>query len=114
MSEKTLTIAHRKDRSRRTHVKARVTGRPRLIVFRSNKAIYAQIFDDETGKAIAGVSSLKSKKKGVEAAAEVGKTIAELGKAKKIKEVSFDRNGYRYHGRVKALADSAREGGLQF
>ena len=114
MSEKSNAIAHKKARSHRSHVKARVSGRPRLVVFRSNQAIYAQIFDDASGKALAGTSSLKSKKKGMEAAAEVGKTIAELAGKKKVSEVSFDRNGYRYHGRVKALADAAREAGLKF
>ena len=114
MSEKSLAIKHQKDRAHRSHVKARVSGKPRLIVYRSNKAIYAQIFDDASGKALAGTSSLKSKKSGMEAASEVGKTIAELGGKKKVTEVVFDRNGYRYHGRVKALADAAREAGLKF
>jgi large subunit ribosomal protein L18 len=92
---------------------------PRLSVFRSNKAIYAQLIDDATGTTIAAASSLdksiadatgtKSEK-----AAMVGKAIAEKAKAINIEEVKFDRGGYLYHGRVKSVADAAREGGLKF
>lgn len=91
--------------------------RPRLSVFRSNTNIYAQIIDDVNGVTIASASSLKDVKKGagnVEGAKVVGKLIAERAKDKKITSVVFDRSGYLYHGRVKALADAAREAGLEF
>lgn len=88
---------------------------PRLCVFRSNQAIYAQLIDDVKGVTIASSSSLelKLKNNNLEAAA-VGKDIAEKAKKAKIKTVVFDRGGYLYHGRVKALADAARENGLEF
>ena len=89
---------------------------PRLCVFRSNQAIYAQLIDDVKGVTIASSSSLelKLKNNNLEAAATVGKDIAEKAKKAKIKTVVFDRGGYLYHGRVKALADAARENGLEF
>lgn len=89
---------------------------PRLCVFRSNQAIYAQLIDDVKGVTIASSSSLelKLKNNNLEAAAAVGKYIAEKAKKAKIKTVVFDRGGYLYHGRVKALADAARENGLEF
>ena len=89
---------------------------PRLCVFRSNQAIYAQLIDDVKGVTIASSSSLelKLKNNNLEAAAAVGKDIAEKAKKAKIKTVVFDRGGYLYHGRVKALADAARENGLEF
>lgn len=89
---------------------------PRLCVFRSNQAIYAQLIDDVKGVTIASSSSLelKLKNNNLEAAAAVGKDIAEKAKKAKIKTVVFDRGGYLYHGRVKALADTARENGLEF
>jgi len=89
---------------------------PRLCVFRSNQAIYAQLIDDVKGVTIASSSSLelKLKNNNLEAAAAVGKDIAEKAKKAKIKAVVFDRGGYLYHGRVKALADAARENGLEF
>lgn len=89
---------------------------PRLCVFRSNQAIYAQLIDDVKGVTIASSSSLelKLKNNNLEAAAAVGKDIAEKAKRAKIKTVVFDRGGYLYHGRVKALADAARENGLEF
>ncbi|MEQ8353905.1 MAG: 50S ribosomal protein L18 [Kiloniellaceae bacterium] len=96
-------------------------GRPRLSVFRSGKHIYAQVIDDSEGRTVAAASSvdtaLKTKlKNGADkaAAAEVGKLVAERAVAAGIKEVVFDRGGYLFHGRVKALADAAREGGLTF
>ncbi len=101
-------------RARRTHAMARVSGRPRLIVVKSNKAIAAHIMDDEQGKVVCGVSSLKLKSTGAAAAAEVGKAVAEKAKKLKISKVSFDRNGRQYHGQVKALADAARDAGLEF
>ena len=92
------------------------TEAPRLCVFRSNQAIYAQLIDDVKGVTIASSSSLelKLKNNNLEAAAAVGKDIAEKAKKAKIKTVVFDRGGYLYHGRVKALADAARENGLEF
>jgi len=101
-------------RAKRTHLRARISGAPRLLVFRSNTSIYAQIIDDENGKVICGTSGLKLKTTGVAAAQEVGTKIAELAKAKKVTQVAFDRNGYAYHGGIKALAEAARKGGLEF
>ena len=92
---------------------------PRLTVFRSNKEIYAQLIDDVNGNTIVSSSSAEkeiSKSKGnkTETASLVGKKLAEKAVSKGIKQVSFDRSGYLYHGRVKSLADGAREGGLKF
>lgn len=102
-------------------IRAKVSGtaeRPRLSVFRSNKAIYAQLIDDVAGHTLAAASSveLKTEVEGftVEVAKKVGQRIAEKAVAKNIAAVVFDRNGYLYHGKVKALADGAREGGLKF
>jgi large subunit ribosomal protein L18 len=116
----TLTTRQaRERRHRRIRGKVRGTAeRPRLAVFRSNKGIFAQLIDDQSGKTLAGASWLGLKKsfKGnkVEQAAEVGKLVAEAAKKAGIEEVVFDRGGYLYHGRVKALAEGAREGGLKF
>jgi len=90
--------------------------RPRLCVFRSNKHIYAQLINDEAGKVIAGVSDFKIDKKikGVKRAKETGLLAAKLFIEKGYKNVVFDRGGYKYHGRVKALAEGARAGGLNF
>ncbi len=94
------------------------TERPRLSVYRSNKGIYAQIIDDVTGKTIVSASSLSKDFSAtgtkIEQSAAVGKLVAEKAVAAGIKDVVFDRNGYLYHGRVKSLADGAREGGLNF
>jgi len=89
---------------------------PRISVFRSNKSIYAQIIDDVAGHTLVSASSkdLKSAKSSVESSKEVGMKLAEKAKAAGIENVVFDRSGYKYHGRVKALADGAREGGLKF
>jgi large subunit ribosomal protein L18 len=102
-------------------IRHRVSGtaaRPRLSVFRSNTAIYAQLIDDEVGRTLAAASSveLKSEIEGysIETAKKVGQRLAEKAVGKNITAVVFDRNGYLYHGKVKALADGAREGGLQF
>ena len=95
-------------------------GRPRLTVYRSGKHIYAQLIDDAQSRTIASASSGEAAKEGekksynVAAAAKVGKLIASRGIEKGVKKVVFDRGGYLYHGRVKALADAAREGGLEF
>ncbi len=91
---------------------------PRLSVFRSNKEIYAQVIDDENGRTLAAASSYKNKAASgcnkSNAAALVGKELAEKAKSAGVAKVVFDRNGYKFHGRVKALADAAREGGLIF
>jgi large subunit ribosomal protein L18 len=94
-------------------------GRPRLSVFRSSKHIYAQVIDDTKGETLASASSVEKDARGktganVDAAKAVGKRIAERAVAAGVKQVAFDRAGYKYHGRVKALADAAREGGLEF
>ena len=90
--------------------------RPRLSVYRSLNHIYAQVIDDLNGHTLASASSLQAKVAGgnVASAADVGKLLAEKAKAAGVTQVMLDRNGYRYHGRVKALADAAREGGLSF
>ena len=90
--------------------------RPRLSVFRSNKEIYCQLIDDVSRQTIASASSVKASKEGSKSdiAKNVGLEIAEKAKAQNIGSIVFDRSGYLYHGRVKALADGAREGGLQF
>ena len=95
---------------------ARNTEAPRLSVFRSNKHIWAQIIDDKLGKTLASVSSKSIKNKGTksEIASLVGQEIAKIAKTKKITNVRFDRSFYRYHGRVKSLAEGARSGGLKF
>lgn len=87
---------------------------PRLAIFRSNKQMYAQLIDDLSGSTIATSSSLKLKSTGVAQAKEVGESIAKEAQAKGVTSVVFDRGGYLYHGRVKALAEAAREGGLKF
>ncbi len=104
---------------RRGRVRSRVSGlvnRPRLSVFRSSGHIYGQLIDDETGKTLISASSMevKTKAKKGEVSLEVGKLLAKKALEKNLKAVVFDRGGYRYHGRVKALADGAREGGLEF
>lgn len=103
---------------RRLRIRAKISGtatQPRLSVFRSNKNIFAQLIDDTTGVTLVEASSLKSGKAGnIDQAKAVGKELAKKAKAKKITDVVFDRGGYLYHGRVKALADAAREAGLQF
>jgi len=105
----------------RRNIRRAAGGRARLSVFRSSKHIYAQVIDDTKGETVASASSLEKtmregKKTGanIDAAKAVGKLVAERAAAKGIKEVVFDRGGYLFHGRVKALADAAREGGLKF
>ena len=100
----------------RTRLKALSNGRPRLSVFRSSKNIYAQIIDDAQGVTLAHASSLEGDQKGSdkEAAARVGKLVAERALEKGVKDVVFDRGGFIYHGRVIALAVAAREAGLNF
>jgi large subunit ribosomal protein L18 len=115
---------HKQQLRRRLHVRRNITGtpeRPRLTVFRSSKHIYAQLIDDLSGTTLAAASSNTSDLRkslpyggNVKAAAEVGKKIAAVAKEKGITKAAFDRGHYRYHGRVKALADGARAGGLSF
>ena len=108
---------------RRRKIKARIRGkisgtakRPRLCVFRSNKQIYAQLIDDVAGNTIVAASSMGLDKQGTksEIAAQVGENVAKKAIAAGIDTVVFDRNGFLFHGRVKALADGARKGGLKF
>ena len=113
-------FGRRKTRVRKSVRKA-AHGRPRLSMFRSSKHIYAQVIDDAQGHTIASASSIDKDMRGklktgadTDAAAEVGKILAERAKAAGVTQVVFDRGGYLYHGRVKALADAAREGGLSF
>ena len=113
-----LNKVQKRDRIKR-RVRGKISGSaelPRLSVYKSNKEIYAQLIDDKEGKTLASASSrtLKAKGNKVEISAEVGKAIAEKAKAAGIENIVFDRNGFVYHGRVKALADGAREGGLKF
>ena len=117
---------NRIERRRRIHYRIRkhVNGtaeRPRLVVFRSNKQIYAQVIDDEKGVTLVaaasndkGLAAECKDKNGIDAAAIIGKAVAQRAIEKGITTVSFDRGGYLYHGRVKSLADAAREGGLVF
>ena len=115
-----LTQTERRRARVRQSLKRKSTARPRLSVFRSFKNIYVQIIDDQKGVTLAAASSiekdLKGKVKGGKraAATEVGKLIAERAKKAGINDVVFDRGGYLYHGRVRALAEGAREGGLKF
>lgn len=103
---------------RHRRIRSRVSGtakKPRLCVFRSNQHIYAQLIDDEKAKTIASVSDLDAKKGAKsDKAKETGKLIAQKAAEKKIVNVVFDRSGFPYHGRIKALAEGAREGGLKF
>jgi large subunit ribosomal protein L18 len=116
-----ITPFEKRQRRVRRALHAGGAGRPRLSVFRSSKQIYAQVIDDAAGRTVAAASSLEKElkdrlKTGADkaAAAEVGKLLAERALKAGVREVVFDRGGYRYHGRVKALADGAREGGLGF
>ncbi len=120
MASTLSSFDRRKARVRRSLRRAQ-GDRPRLSVFRSSKHIYAQIIDDAKGHTVASASSIDSELKGdlgkgtnVAAAAQVGKLVAERALKAGIKDVVFDRGGYLYHGRIKALADAAREAGLNF
>ena len=101
-----------------TRIREKVVGtaaRPRLAVYRSLSNINAQVIDDERGATLASASTIKGKNGGnIAAAKEIGKAVAEAAKEKGIKQVVFDRGGYLYHGRIKALAEAAREAGLEF
>lgn len=121
-------MANKRDDSarlrRKVRVRKKVVGtdsRPRICVFRSSKHIYAQVISDDQGRTLATVSTLSdsleqssNKAKGVEVAKLVGLALAKICKEKNITQVVFDRNGFLFHGRVKAVADGAREGGLKF
>jgi large subunit ribosomal protein L18 len=122
---KTMSRVSRNDLRKKRHKRVRskafgTRGRPRMCLYRSLKGIYAQIIDDEAGVTLASASTLSKELKGKiknnnrAAAKAVGELIAEKAVEKGIKEVAFDRGGYLYHGRVKALADAAREKGLKF
>jgi large subunit ribosomal protein L18 len=118
------TVKARTERRKATvrrAIRAAATGRARLTVFRSSKHIYAQVIDDLKGATLASASSIEKDMRGslktgadVDAAKAVGKLVAERALQKGVKDVVFDRGGYLYHGRIKALADAAREGGLNF
>jgi large subunit ribosomal protein L18 len=115
----TISLFDRRKRRNRYRLVQNANGRPRLSVFRSGKHIYAQIVDDLAGATLASASTNEKGSKvssswNVEAAKAVGKLVAERAIAAGVKKVVFDRGGYIYHGRVKALADAAREGGLEF
>ena len=114
------SIDRRKGRVRKS-LRAKSAGRPRLSVYRSSEHIYAQIIDDEGGRTLAAASTVEKDMKGAlktgadkAAAAAVGKLVAERALKAGVKEVVFDRGAYLYHGRIEALADAAREGGLSF
>jgi len=120
MSKQKITSGRRKTRVR-NQVKQAANGRPRLSVFRSSKHIYAQIIDDVKGATLVAASSMEKEQRAgaktganIEAASAVGKLVAERAVKSGIKDVVFDRGKYLYHGRIKALADAAREGGLNF
>ena len=120
MAKKDTLFERRRSRVRRS-LKARAAGRPRLSVHRSSKHIYAQVIDDADGRTLAAASTLEKDLKGSlktgadkAAAAAIGKLVAERAVKAGVTEVVFDRGGYLFHGRVKALADAAREGGLSF
>jgi large subunit ribosomal protein L18 len=121
MSSKAQSLFMRRKRRVRANLRRVATGRPRLSVFRSSRHIYAQIIDDAAGRTLAAASTLdgglrSSLARGcdIAAASAVGKLIAERAKAAGIGRIVFDRGAYLFHGRVKALADAAREGGLDF
>ena len=111
-----LSLFERRRRRVRTAIKSRAGDRPRLSVHRTGRHIYAQIIDDAAGKTVAAASTLGATSSGanVDAAAQVGKDIAAAARKAGVSTVVFDRGGFLFHGRVKALADAAREGGLEF
>jgi large subunit ribosomal protein L18 len=111
-----LSLFERRRRRVRTALRSRAGGKPRLSVHRTGKHIYAQVIDDAAGKTLAAASSLGSDASGanVDAARKVGSDIAAAAKQAGVTTVVFDRGGFLFHGRVKALADAAREGGLEF
>ncbi len=118
MTRRHLNATERRVQRVRKQLRKVANGKPRLSVFRSSKHIYAQVIDDEKGVTLASASSLEKEgpKKGTdrEAAATVGKLVADRAKKAGVEDVIFDRGGYLYHGRVRSLADAAREAGLKF
>ena len=114
---KGLSLFQKRRRRNRTALRARCGTRPRLHVHRSGKHIYAQVIDDEAGLTVASASTLAGHEGGtanIAAATQVGKRVAEAAKAAGVTQVVFDRGGFLFHGRVKALAEAAREAGLEF
>jgi len=114
-----LTLFERRRQRVRTSLRKRGGTRPRLSIHRSGRHIYAQVIDDQAGRTVAAASTLDKDLRGktgatVSGAQEVGRTLAERAKAAGVTQVVFDRGGFIFHGRVKALADAAREGGLEF
>jgi large subunit ribosomal protein L18 len=115
-----ITTAPARRLKRRRRVRAKVRGsaeRPRISVFRSNRGVFAQVIDDDNGRTLAAVSWTESdlrSLKPLEQASKAGQLLAERAKSAGVETVVFDRGGYQYHGRVKALAEGAREGGLSF
>ena len=114
-----LTVFEKRRQRVRTALRAKGGGRPRLSIHRSGRHIYAQVIDDAAGKTVASASTLDKDVRGqtgatAAAAADVGKRVAEKAAAAGVTRVVFDRGGFLFHGRVKALADAAREGGLEF
>jgi len=114
-----LSLFDRRRRRVRSALRARAAGKPRLSVHRSGRHIYAQVIDDAAGTTLAAASTLDKDLKGktgatLDGAAQVGKTLAERARKAGVSQVVFDRGGFLFHGRVKALADAAREGGLEF
>ena len=109
-----LSLFERRRQRVRTSLRAQATGRPRLSVHRTGRHIYAQIIDDMQGKTLAAANTLGGKGTDTDAASRVGKELAEAAKKAGVTTVVFDRGGFLFHGRVKALADAAREGGLEF
>jgi len=119
MSTKGMSLFEKRRRRNRSALRARGSGRPRLSVHRSGKHIYAQVIDDAAGRTVASASSLEKDVRGtsganIDAATSVGTRIAEAAKAAGVTQVVFDRGGFLFHGRVKALAAAAREAGLEF
>lgn len=116
---KGLSLFEKRRRRNRTALRARSGGRPRLSIHRSGRHIYAQVIDDAAGRTVASASTLEKDVRdtsgaNVDAASAVGKRVAEAAKAAGVTKVVFDRGGFLFHGRVKALAEAAREGGLEF
>jgi large subunit ribosomal protein L18 len=119
MSTKGMSLFEKRRRRNRSALRARGSGRPRLSVHRSGKHIYAQVIDDAAGRTVAAASTLEKDVRGtsganIDAATAVGTRIAEAAKAAGVTQVVFDRGGFLFHGRVKALAAAAREAGLEF
>ncbi|GAA4766243.1 50S ribosomal protein L18 [Stakelama sediminis] len=116
---KGLSLFEKRRRRNRSALRGRAGGRPRLSIHRSGKHIYAQVIDDQAGKTVAAASTLEKDVRGtsgatIDAAKDVGTRVAEAAKKAGVTQVVFDRGGFLFHGRVKALADAAREGGLEF